>query len=132
MKVILGFFLALILVLVSIKTVNAAPFRAFDKNPNVVAYYPEGDHGIPGESFLHQGEDLVMRNCRSCNFQQWFLGTSEEQGGIKEGEHTVWRSVGQATTCPKGWILMISPYPAWGDYLQPGANYCVHNNDFLR
>lgn len=108
----------------------AAPFNAAANNPQVVAYYPTGDHGIPGEPFLHNGEDLVMRAGNSGNFQQWFYGYSAEAGGITEGDHSVWMNVGSKTSCPNGWFLVPDAYPEWGSYLEPGANYCTHTNDF--
>lgn len=99
-------------------------------NPQVVAYYPTGDHGIVGEPYLHQGVDLVMLAGKSGNLQQWFTGTSAEPGDIVEGDHSIWRNIGSSTQVPNGWVLMVDPYPEWGDYLVPGANYAVKTNDF--
>ena len=113
--------------LISVGTALAAPKA---NNPQVVANYSTGDHGIVGEPDTHTGADVVMTAGKSGNFQQWFKGTSTENGGITEGDHSVWMNVGSRTSCPNGWDFVSSPYPAWGSYLQPGANYCVHTNDF--
>lgn len=72
-----------------------------------------------------------MKAGKSGNLQQWFYGTSEELPNLTKGEHSVWKDVGSSTTCPNDkWVLVKNAYPAWGDYLNPGANYCVHTNDF--
>lgn len=99
-----------------------------NNNPNVVAFYTTGDHGIVGEYSLHTGADLVMAAGKSGNFQQWFTGNGD--GTLTyEGDHSVWKSVGTSTSCPKGWSLVVNAQKDWGSYLQPG-NYCVHSNDF--
>jgi hypothetical protein len=109
---------------------EAAPFKTYDKNPNVVAYYPTGPHGIPDEPGIHhEGKDLVMRAGKSGNFQQWFYGWSEENGGILEGNHTVWRIVKNDKT-PGNWTRISDPHPEWGDYLTPGVDYLAKTNDF--
>ncbi len=104
----------------------AASFKANDNNPQQVAYYPTGPHGIPGEDEYHEGSDLVERNGGSGNFQQWFYGTSESEG--LHGDHTVWKI--SKSGCPEGWLLILQPYPEWGDYLTPDVDYCVKTNDF--
>ena len=106
----------------------AAPFKA-ENNPQIVANYPTGSHGIVGEDAYHEGADVVMTTGKSGNLQQWFYGTSEEVDGT-HGDHSVWRNVGSDTSCPEGWDFIANPYPAWGDYLTPGNNYCVHTNDY--
>lgn len=103
----------------------AAPTKS--NNPQIVANFTSGDHGIVGEPFLHQGTDTVMQAGQSGNFQQWFFGTSTEQG--VHGDHSVWMSVGTSTQCPNDGILVINANQNWGSYLQPG-NYCVRTNDF--
>ena len=105
----------------------AAPLNS--NSSNIVANYSSGDHGIVGESSTHTGADVVMKAGNSGNFQQWFSGTSAENGGITEGDHSVWKNVGSATSCNGGGVLVTNAYPAWGSYLQPGANYCVKTND---
>ncbi|KKR33151.1 MAG: hypothetical protein UT63_C0023G0014 [Candidatus Gottesmanbacteria bacterium GW2011_GWC2_39_8] len=100
-----------------------------ENNPQVVAYYTEGEHGVPPESDTHTGTDLVMQAGESGNFQQWFLGLNEETGK-NEGAHSLWKNVGTDTTCPNGWTLVPDANPEWGDYLEPGANFCVHTNHF--
>lgn len=128
MKKLTAIFSALVISFFGVTSAFAAPFNS--NNPNIVANYSSGDHGIVGEPYLHQGADVVMRAGNSGNFQQWFYGTSEENGGITEGDHSVWINVGTKTNCPGHAVLVASAYPAWGDYLQPGANYCVSTNDF--
>lgn len=109
--------------------VMAAPFRA-ENNPQIVANYDSGLHGIPGESATHEGSDVVMRAGNSGNFQQWFEGTSTENGGITEGDHSVWKESSDCQ-CKDGETAVIStPSNFWGDYLQQGATYCVKTNDF--
>lgn len=109
----------------------AAPFNPSFQNPNVVAYYTSGSHGIVGESDYHSGTDLVMQNGKSGNLQQWFYGSSAENGGNVEGDHSVWIDVGSATSCQGGAVLVVNAYAAnWGSYLTPGDNYCVRTNDF--
>jgi hypothetical protein len=98
-------------------------------NQQIVAYYTTGDHGIPGEPYLHTGQDAVKANGKSGNFQQWFYGWSAEDGGIIEGDHSVWKVEGPIG-CAEGWLLMITPNPAWGVYLVPNVNYCVKTNDY--
>jgi hypothetical protein len=98
-------------------------------NSQIVANYTSGDHGIPGETATHTGSDVVKLNGHSGNLNQWFYGTSTENGGITEGDHSVWKNIGTSTNCPNG-TLIVNAYPAWGYYLQPGANYCVKTNDF--
>ncbi len=106
---------------------HAAPFNAVN-NPQIVANYPTGPHGIPGEAEFHEGADVVMRAGNSGNFQQWFYGTSASES--LHGEHSKKKNVGSQTECPNGWVLIPDAHPEWGDYLEPGANYCVHTNDF--
>lgn len=101
-------------------------------NPNVVAYYTSGDHGVAGESATHTGTDLVQQAGKSGNFQQWFTGTASSPDNSPEGDHSVWKSVGDAPDCSKlgdGWVFVANANQSWGSYLQPG-NYCVHTNDF--
>lgn len=125
-----------ILTLVSLSFVfasplRAAPFKAEDKNPNVVAYYEDGPHGIPGNSAHHEGEDIVMQAGKSGVFQQWFYGEGEDYEG-KHGHHSVWKP---ADGCPANWFEMTVTGSGggnfWGDYLdlEPGT-YCIHTNDF--
>ncbi len=64
----------------------AAPYNAADNNPQVVAFYPTGTHGIPSEPCAnHVGEDLVMRAGNSGNFQQWSYGSTPS---MKMGRYT--------------------------------------------
>lgn len=107
----------------------AAPNNA-ENNPQIVANYPDGDHGIVGEPFKHTGSDVVMKTGDNGNFQQWFYGFSEQEGGIIEGDHSLWK-VSKDGTCPNDkWVLVEEPYPEWGDYLEPGVDYCVLTNDY--
>ncbi len=100
-------------------------------NPNTVAYYPSGLHGIVGEPGInHEGEDLVMKAGKSGNFLQWFCGTADENGGVQEGEFSLWQEKEEGKSCPDNFIEVDNAYPAWGDYLKPGADYCVKTHDF--
>jgi hypothetical protein len=105
----------------------AAPFNATN-NPNIVANYDSGTHGIISESETHTGMDVVMRAGNSGNFQQWFLGTSSEDGF--HGDHSLWQLAKDNITHSSAWILVQNAFPSWGDYLMPEANYWVHTNDF--
>jgi hypothetical protein len=107
---------------------SAAPNKA-ENNPKIVANYSDGDHGIPGEYYLHTGSDVVMQAGGSNNFVQWFQGWSAEDGGIYEGDHTVWM-VSKNGTCPTGWMFIPNASASWGSYLAAGATYCVMTNNF--
>lgn len=99
-----------------------------ESDPNFVVYYPDGPHGIVGESGIdHEGEDLVMRAGKSGNFEQWFFGTSPEEG--LHGEHSIWQ-VKRHGECPDDFVLVPNAFPEWGDYLEPDTGYCVKTNDF--
>lgn len=128
-KVISLFAFAAMLVFATPALASPTNINKGNNNPQVVAFYTSGDHGIVGESATHTGSDLIMQAGNSGNFQQWFTGTSTE-GVTEEGDHSLWKNVGNSTSCPSGSDLVVNAYPAWGDYLQPGANYCVRTNDF--
>ena len=127
--------LTFLLALIGILAFPAITFAAPDNsqkaanNPQVVAYYDSGTHGIVGEDPTHTGTDLVMKAGNSGNFQQWFTGTATAPDSNPEGDHSIWMSVGDSTSCPSGWNLVTNANQLWGNYLQAG-NYCVHNNDF--
>jgi hypothetical protein len=124
---IIGIFSMLVLAAaVFVTPTFAAPFNA-ENNPQIVANYDSGDHGIVGEPYLHTGADVVMTTGKNGGIQQWFYGIGED--GKKEGDHSVWK-VSKDGSCDSGWVLVEDPYPEWGDYLVPGADYCVHTNDF--
>lgn len=118
------------LVIFSPSLAYAAPFKAEDKNPNVVAYYENEDHGIPGNDLYHEGEDLVIQAGKSGVFQQWFYGSGDDYEG-DHGHHSVWKP--SKDGCPPNWFEMTVTVEGggnyWGDYLEPGA-YCIHTNDF--
>ena len=95
-------------------------------NPQVVADYQTGTHGIVGENATHTGSDVVMQAGNSGNFQQWFYGTTPTN---TEGDHSIWMSVGSSTSCSTGWDLVTNANQSWGSYLQAG-NYCVRTNDY--
>lgn len=100
-------------------------------NPNFVVYYPDGLHGIVGESGIrHEGEDLVMKDGNSGNFHQWFFGTSDEEDGKLEGDFSRWQVRKEGHDCQDDFILVPNAYPQWGTYLEPGADYCVKTTDF--
>ncbi len=128
MKYIMSIFMALAM-LFSAVPVFAAPFKA-DNNPQIVANYATGDHGIPGEPATHTGADVVMQAGNSGNFQQWFYGFADENSGIMEGDHSVWK-LSKDGTCPSNTFAMtVGPNNFWGDYLVQGATYCIRTNDF--
>lgn len=107
----------------------AAPNNA-ENNPNIVANYPTGDHGIPGEPATHNGSDVVMAAGKSGNFQQWFYGTTTEEGVVTEGDHSVWK-LSKDGTCPDNTVQMtVNSGNFWGDYLVDGGTYCIRTNDF--
>lgn len=124
----------------------AAPFKAFDTNPQVVAFFPTGDHGVVGENATHNGMDLVMETSLgkfgneftndAKITQQWFYGTANEgENGsiITEGDHSVWMLLKDDQVCHNGDLLTdvnTSPDKFWGDYLTFGGDYCVRTNDF--
>jgi hypothetical protein len=126
MKKILSITLSIAMMGVSATTIMAAPFNA--NNPNIVANYPTGPHGIVGEPEYHEGADVVMLAGQSGIVQQWFVGNSSVDGF--HGDHSVWKPTSD-TTCQSGSVLVLNAYPDWGDYLIPGSNYCVTTNDFL-
>jgi hypothetical protein len=125
MKILASVF-AIALAFAVVGAAQAAPTGAAWSNPNVVAFYTSGPHGIPGEPFYHEGMDLVMRMGNTGNFQQWFYGDSEEPVGV-HGDHSVWK-VMKNGEC--NGVVMHNPYPAWGDYLTPDVDYCVTTNDY--
>ncbi len=107
----------------------AAPFNA-DGNPQIVANYDSGEHGVVGETETHTGADVVMRAGESGNFQQWFYGTSTEDGGITEGDHSIWK-LSEDGACNGGATAMtVNSENFWGDYLVEGGTYCIKTNDF--
>ncbi len=108
----------------------AAPFKAAEYNPSVVAYYPDGWHGVVSEpEGNHLGEDLVLKNGTSGIFQQWSYGTQPATGTGLHGDHDVWMPLANGT-CPVGTTTVPNAYPGWGDYLKPNTTYCVRNNEF--
>ncbi len=125
MKNIIASLISIFLLMGGAGAALAAPFDC--NNPHIVACYPTGDHGIVGEPSLHQGADVVLPTGRNGGFQQWFCGTGDNGG--KDCDHSHWK-ISKDGTCPSTWILVPRPNPAWGGYLTPGVDYCVHNNDF--
>ncbi len=116
----------------------AAPYKAADNNPQVVAAYldPTTTHGIPSEPGCnHVGIDIVKQNGNSGNFQEWSYGTQPCTGDALHGDHDLWK-ISKDGTCPLKTTLVHQPnvgdpnYPGWGTYLVPGATYCVTSNDF--
>ncbi|HUW24770.1 MAG TPA: hypothetical protein VMW04_04055 [Patescibacteria group bacterium] len=95
--------------------------QKLNKNPKIVACYESGTHGIVGQSETHTGVDYVKQ--LSCgNLFQFFCGSSPSEGLHRE--ISLWKFA-RDQRCPTGWILLENPYPEWGDYLKPEANYCV-------
>ncbi len=129
MKYIIASLIAVAMAGAGASTALAAPFNATN-NPNIVANYDSGIHGIVGDSNVNEGSDVVMRAGNSGNFQQtfqqWFMdGTA--------GVHSVWM-VSKDGSCPDDWYkienINTNSDNFWGDYLQTGETYCVHNNEF--
>ena len=116
-KIIAGITTALVFT-IGASITSAAPFNAAS-NPNIVANYPTGPHGIV----------VVMRAGQSGNFQQWFEGTSASEG--YHGEHSLWKE-SQTGECKDKEYLVSNAHPEWGDYLAPDTDYCVKTNDYLQ
>lgn len=100
------------------------------KGNKVVADYSSGLHGIPGEFENHEGRDIVVQIGKDCKnfFKQFFWGTSPSEG--LHGVLSEWRIADKEGVCPKGEILVRDAFPEWGDYLEPGRDYCVKNTIF--
>lgn len=93
-------------------------------NPQIVAFFTSGDHAIPTDPIQHlEGTDLVMLRGDSGQIEQWYTDTSGH------GFHSVW-NLTKDDVCPTDWVLVKAAFPSWGDYLTPGADYCVHTNAF--
>lgn len=104
----------------------AAPINSqkADNNSQVVAYYSTGIHAIPTDPVTYlTGTDLVTTRGNTGQIQAWYTG---EDG---HGVHSTW-NISKDGTCPNSWVLIAQAYPTWGDYLTPGADYCVYNNAF--
>ena len=143
LKYIASFFIVLAMLFVFAGNVLANPtnehkaqyFLKFvlSGNKNVVSYYFDGRHEIPGEpNEEHFGEDLVMKAGNSGNFHQWFLGWSEEES--YHGEHSLWL-VKRGPECPDDFLEIPDANPegddvGWGDHFPEGADYCVKTNDY--
>ncbi|MDQ3098189.1 MAG: hypothetical protein M3Q44_00375 [bacterium] len=126
MKKTLSVLLGVAFTLATVSTVFAAPNNAHkaENNPNVVAYYPLGLHAIPTSPVTYfTGTNLVTKRGNSGQIQAWYTGTDNH------GYHSVW-NLAKKGTCPSDWNLIASAYPSWGDYLVPGADYCVKVNAF--
>ncbi len=146
MKIVFVSLLLLGLVVIFPSSAAAAPFKAHDKNPQIVAYYPDGPHGIVGDNDYHEGMDIVMETglgAKKSEFklegnvvQQWFYGQAAEGPNgefITIGKHSVFK-LSKDGTCPNGWYTLedVNTHPDrfWGDYLTTGATYCVKTNEF--
>ncbi len=139
MKLFYGMVFGIGLLLTGASQVVAAPSQAVDKNPQIVSYYPDGVHGIVGESAYHTGMDIVMKAGKSGVVQQWFYGneydnpTGNGEPARVVGHHTVFRPA-ENGSCPDGWYTLFdingAPDRFWGDHFETGADYCVRTNDF--
>ncbi len=100
-----------------------------DNNPNVVAYYENQSHTViqPDGSILYDqpgGKDIVHQ--AGSNFQQFY----EDPDGNRV--HTLFRNVGDDTSCQVG-LFLQNPYDpptgdTWGTYFPEGDNYCAQSN----
>ncbi len=66
---------------------------------------------------------MVTKRGNSGGIEAWYTGDDGT------GFHSVWNET-KKSNCPNGWVYFANPYPEWGDYLTPDANYCVHVNSF--
>jgi hypothetical protein len=126
MKQIYGGILSVLLVALAVSSVSAAPnnVNKAENNPQVVAYYPLGLHAIPTDPIQYfVGTDLVTTSGNSGGIQAWYTG---EDG---HGFHSDW-NVSANGKCGGDKVLIVDAYPSWGDYLVPGADYCVGVNTF--
>jgi hypothetical protein len=126
MKKIYSGILSLFLVTLAFTTVSAAPNNAnkAENNPQVVAYYPIGLHAIPTDPIQYVvGTDLVTTRGNSGQIEAWY--TAEDGHGY----HSVW-NISKKENCGGDKVLIANAYPSWGDYLVPGADYCVGVNAF--
>ena len=104
--------------------------KAFN-NPQVVSYYPLGNHTViqPDNTIEYGkiGADLVLEAGEDKTFQQWYRGIDGEK------THTVWRNVNGDTQCPSNWLYIQNPYQpptgdTWGYHFPDGDNYCAKSN----
>ena len=126
MKKVYGGILSLLFVSLALTTVSAAPNNANKaaNNPQVVAYYPIGLHAIPTNPIYYLvGTDLVTTRGNSGQIEAWYTG------GDGHGFHSVW-DISKNGKCNGDKVLIANAYPSWGDYLVPGADYCVNVNAF--
>lgn len=126
MKVIEIAIVTILLTFVVASIALAAPTnnQKADSNPQVIAYYPSGVHAIPTDPVTYvNGTDLVTKRGSTGEIQAWYTSTDGH------GVHSVW-NLSHDGTCPSHWVLIAQAYPVWGDYLTPGADYCVYNNSF--
>ena len=93
----------------------------FGRLPNTAACYESGTHGIPGEAEEHVGADWVKIFLDGKILYQFFCGTSPSEGLHRT--ISIWKAA--KDSCPSGWLRFEEPYPEWGDYLIPGADYCI-------
>ncbi len=112
--------------LVAVSPAMAAPNNAnkADNNPQVVAYYPVGLHAIPTDPIQYViGTNIVTKRGNSGQIEAWYTAADGH------GFHSVW-NISKGGTCNDNAVLIADAYPSWGDYLVPGADYCVKVNSF--
>lgn len=120
---------AFLVALSVVSVVSAAPNNENKaaNNPNVVAFYNNEEtdlHAIPTDPITYlYGTNLVLKRGNSDNIEAWYTGSDGT------GYHSVW-NVSKKGNCSEGWNLIEDAYPSWGDYLTPGADYCVKVNAF--
>ncbi len=115
-----------LLLLTASTTALAAPNNAnkAENNPNVVAYYEVGLHAIPTNPVTYvTGTNLVTKRGNSGQIQAWYTGADGH------GYHSVW-NVSKKGSCNNDQVFIEDASLSWGDYLTPGADYCVKVNAF--
>lgn len=129
MKKVLASLFASAFFLASANAAFAAPWKPADANPftdkYLAVYGPGTTHAIAGFDGTFIGRDLVMARGESGQVQQWFEGTDPNGNLVKI--HSVW-NLEHGKSCPDSFITIPNAFPQWGNYLVPGATYCVHNN----
>jgi hypothetical protein len=112
-------------------TAPTSIYSQYAHDGKTMAYYSSGLHGIAGDNKTYMGEDLVQY-AGNWSYRQWFHGIDEN--GKEVIINSIWFPIGNGETyggdaCPSGsmhdGVALQDPYPKWGTYLKPYADYCV-------